>query len=35
MTLNDEVFADIGMSDAESRALAASIETLRRNSGDF
>ena len=35
MTLNDEVFADIGMSAEESRALAASIDTLRRNSGDF
>ena len=34
ITLN-EVFADIGMSDDESRALADSIETLRRNSGDF
>ncbi|KUH81547.1 MULTISPECIES: MarR family transcriptional regulator [unclassified Mycobacterium] len=34
-TLNNEVFADIGMSDAESRALADSIQTLRRNSGDF
>ena len=30
-----EVFADIGMSDGESRALVASIETLRRNAGDF
>jgi hypothetical protein len=29
------VFADIGMSDDESRSLADSIETLRRNSGDF
>ena len=35
VTLNREVFADIGMSDSESRSLAASIETLRRNSGDF
>jgi DNA-binding MarR family transcriptional regulator len=35
VTLNKEVFADIGMSDGESRALAESIETLRRNSGDF
>lgn len=34
-TLNKEVFADIGMSDEQSRALAASIETLRRHSGDF
>ena len=30
-----EVFADIGISGDESRALADSIETLRRNSGDF
>lgn len=35
VTLNKEVFADIGLSDDESRALAASIETLRRNAGDF
>ena len=35
ITLNSEVFADIGMSDSESRSLADSIETLRRNSGDF
>src|SRR5690348_4324349 len=35
VTLNAEVFADIGMSDDESRALADSIETLRRNAGDF
>ena len=35
VTLNNEVFADIGMSDGQSRALADSIETLRRNSGDF
>ena len=35
VTLNNEVFADIGMSDEQSRALAVSIETLRRNSGDF
>lgn len=35
ITLNKQVFADVGMSDEESRALAASIETLRRNSGDF
>ncbi|WP_326547863.1 MarR family transcriptional regulator [Mycolicibacterium sp. ND9-15] len=35
VTLNNEVFADIGMSAAESRALADSIQTLRHNSGDF
>jgi DNA-binding MarR family transcriptional regulator len=34
-TLNDEVFADIGLSGEESRVLAASIETLRRHAGDF
>ncbi len=34
VTLN-KVFADIGMSAGESRALAASIETLRRHAGDF
>ncbi|MDV3127513.1 MarR family transcriptional regulator [Mycobacterium sp. 21AC1] len=35
VTLNQQVFADIGMSDDQSRALAQSIETLRRHSGDF
>jgi DNA-binding MarR family transcriptional regulator len=35
VTLNEEVFADIGVSAAESAALAASIETLRRHTGDF
>ena len=35
VTLNDEVFADIGMSDEQSRALSASIETLRHHAGDF
>lgn len=34
-TLNDQVFADIGITEEESRALASSIETLRRNAGDF
>ncbi|MCV7421640.1 MarR family transcriptional regulator [Mycobacterium yunnanensis] len=34
-TLNDEVFADIGMSDEESAALASAIQTLRRKAGDF
>jgi hypothetical protein len=29
------VFADIGMTDTESQDLASSIETLRRNAGDF
>ncbi|MBV8348401.1 MAG: MarR family transcriptional regulator [Mycolicibacterium sp.] len=35
VTLNNGVFADIGLSDAESRALVSSIETLRRGAGDF
>lgn len=35
VTLNEQVFADVGMSDEQSRALVASIETLRRHSGDF
>ena len=35
ITLNEKVFADIGMSGAESLALVASIETLRRTAGDF
>ena len=35
VTLNEQVFADIGMSDTESQALVSSIETLRRNAGDF
>ncbi|SIS14365.1 MarR family winged helix-turn-helix transcriptional regulator [Williamsia sterculiae] len=35
ITLNDEVFADTGLSPEESRALASAIETLRRDEGDF
>ena len=35
LTLNNEVFADIGLSDEESRALVSSIEALRRGAGDF
>jgi len=35
VTLNEQVFADIGISERESRALASSIETLRRGAGDF
>ncbi|MBN3513059.1 MarR family transcriptional regulator [Mycolicibacterium nivoides] len=35
VTLNEQVFADVGMSDEQSQALVASIETLRRHSGDF
>lgn len=34
-TLNKEVFADVGVSAADSRALATAIETLRRHAGDF
>lgn len=33
--LNKQVFADIGMSDEQARALVASIETLRHHAGDF
>ncbi len=35
VTLNEKVFADIGISEAESRSLVSSIETMRRNAGDF
>lgn len=35
VTLNRQVFADVGMSEEQSQALVSSIETLRRNSGDF
>jgi DNA-binding MarR family transcriptional regulator len=35
VTLNAEVFADIGLSDEQSRALATAIDTLRRHAGDF
>ena len=34
-TINKDVFADIGMSAADSHALTTAIETLRRNAGDF
>jgi DNA-binding MarR family transcriptional regulator len=34
-TLNSKVFAQIGMSPDETRALVASIETLRHSAGDF
>lgn len=34
-TLNEQVFADIGMPAEQARALVGSIETLRRHSGDF
>ncbi|MCV7227413.1 MarR family winged helix-turn-helix transcriptional regulator [Mycolicibacterium komossense] len=35
VTLNEKVFADVGISEAESRALVSSIETMRRSAGDF
>ena len=35
VTLNEQVFADIGMEADESQSLVSSIETLRRNAGDF
>jgi DNA-binding MarR family transcriptional regulator len=35
VTLNNEVFADVGMSPSDSRTLAAAIESLRRHAGDF
>ena len=35
VTLNNEVFGDVGMTEEESRMLAKAIETLRHNSGDF
>lgn len=34
-TLNARVFADIGMSDGQARALVDAIETLRHHAGDF
>lgn len=35
VTLNNEVFADIGITDESSRTLAAAIESLRHHAGDF
>ena len=35
ITLNNEVFSDLGMSTEQSRALVASIGALRRSAGDF
>src|ERR1700758_463511 len=35
VTLNEQVFCDIGISEGESQALVSSIETLRHNAGDF
>jgi len=34
-TLNEQVFADIGMSQSQARALVSSVETLRHHAGDF
>jgi DNA-binding MarR family transcriptional regulator len=34
-TLNERVFADVGLSAADARALVGSIETLRHHAGDF
>lgn len=34
-TLNERVFADVGMPDSDARALVASIEILRHHAGDF
>ena len=35
VTLNNDVFADIGISAEQSRALAEAIQTLRHSAGDF
>ena len=35
VTLNEQVFANIGMATGEAQALVASIDTLRRNAGDY
>ena len=35
VTLNRQVFADIGISPGQAQALVSSIETLRRHAGDF
>ena len=35
VTLNEQVFADVGMSTADARALVESIDTLRHHAGDF
>ena len=34
-TLNEQVFADVGMAPEQARALVAAIETLRHHAGDF
>lgn len=35
VTLNEQVFAEVGFSPDEARALVSSIETLRHHAGDF
>ena len=35
VTLNDQVFADIGISQEHAAALVAAIDTLRHRAGDF
>ncbi len=35
VTLNEQVFADVGMSADQARAMVDAIETLRRRAGDF
>jgi DNA-binding MarR family transcriptional regulator len=35
VTLNEQLFADIGMAAGESQALVLSIDALRRNAGGF
>jgi len=35
VTLNEQVFADTGMSVTHARALVAAIDTLRQQAGDF
>lgn len=35
ITLNDEVFADIGMPGEQSAAMVAAIDSLRRSAGDY
>ena len=35
VTLNEQVFADVGMSEAHAAGLVAAIEALRHNAGDF
>ena len=35
VTLNEQVFADVGMSAGQAHALVESIETLRHHAGDF